>query len=244
VQLSSISQALQSQASSSSISTILITSASSVASSIRQESRIKIDSLSDTRFSLESKHRQNRYSDVRNQYDSESQFENRDDSNRYSNRYEARNVDVQRNRNENRSRTRNLSNYPNDEYPRSFESRYDNHEPNRTQIRQYDPESNNYASNFYSASESLSKKSYSKKLALLKKIYSYNDKFEATRDNFHFKLQIYINKCRRADISSHAYDKKANIMLKEEALTHYYANKFISFDDFCTRMRQFYEKSE
>jgi hypothetical protein len=33
-------------------------------------------------------------------------------------------------------------------------------------------------------------------------------------------------------------------MLKEETLTHYYANKFISFDDFCIKMRQFYERSE
>jgi hypothetical protein len=45
-----------------------------------------------------------------------------------------------------------------------------------------------------------------------------NDKFEATRNNFDFKLQIYINKCRRADISSHVYDKKTNIMLKKKSI--------------------------
>ncbi len=123
----------------------------------------------------------------------------------------------------------------------NFQSRCDDrHESNRTRTRQYDLESNNYAENYqssqsdarnfsrneYFAFESLSssKKSYSKKLALLKKIYSYNDKFEITEDNFDLKLQIYINKCRRADISSHVYDKKADIMLKKEALTHYYAN--------------------
>ncbi len=35
-------------------------------------------------------------------------------------------------------------------------------------------------------------------------------------------------------------------MLKKEILTHYYANQnnFLTFDQFCTNMRQFYEKSE
>ncbi len=130
----------------------------------------------------------------------------------------------------------------------NFQSRYDDRrESNRIRNRQYDSESDNYARNFHTtASESLSKKSYSKKLAQLKKIYNQIDKFEATKNNFDFKLQIYINKCRRADISSHAYDKKANIMLKKEALTHYYANRdnFLTFDQFCINMRQFYERYE
>ncbi len=75
----------------------------------------------------------------------------------------------------------------------------------------------NFSRNEYFAFKSLSKKSYLKELTLLKKIYNYNDKFKITKDNFDFKLQIYINKCKRDDISSHAYDKKTDIMLKKKS---------------------------
>ncbi len=218
VQLSSSSQA--SRSSSSSISIILITSASSAASSIDQtqqepyqnDFRIRFESLSKTRIRFESKMRQNHnpysdvrkdsYLDVRNQYDLD-----RRGSNRYSNRYEERKADMRRNRYENRTQNRTRGRYDHSSEPRNdFDSKSDDY-------------ARNFSRNEYFASESLSKKSYSKELTLLKKIYNYNDKFEVTRNNFDFKLQIYINKCKRVDISSHVYDKKANIMLKKETLT-------------------------
>ncbi len=95
VQLSSISQASQSQTLFSSISIIFIIFAFSAAVSYTRQ------------YESQSSNRQNHYSNIRNnQYVIESEYEDHRDSNRY----ETRNVDVQRNRNENRSRTRNLSN--------------------------------------------------------------------------------------------------------------------------------------
>ncbi len=42
---------------------------------------------------------------------------------------------------------------------------------------------------------------YSKKLALLKKIYKNDDKFDIIDDNFDFKILIFYDKCKRADLS-------------------------------------------
>jgi hypothetical protein len=59
-------------------------------------------------------------------------------------------------------------------------------------------------------------------------------------------LTIYKNKCERANLFEHAYEKETSIMLSDQALTHYYANRvnYFSFDDFCTSMQLFFERPE
>jgi hypothetical protein len=54
---------------------------------------------------------------------------------------------------------------------------------------------------------SSSKVIYEKKLSMLNKLYKKKKKFENTKDNFDFKLTIYLDKCRHADLSEHAYEK-------------------------------------
>ncbi len=95
-------------------------------------------------------------------------------------------------------------------------------------------------------SSSLSKTSYEKELSTLNKLHKTKKKFEDTKNNFDFKLTIYLDKCRHADLSEHAYEKEIFVMLIDEALTRYYANKtnFITFNDFCTSMRTYFESLE
>jgi hypothetical protein len=87
---------------------------------------------------------------------------------------------------------------------------------------------------------------YSKELSILNKLYKNEEKFENTEDNFDFKLIIYLDKCKYADLSEHAYEKDVSLMLTNETLTYYYANRdnFITFNDFCISMRLYFESSE
>ncbi len=87
---------------------------------------------------------------------------------------------------------------------------------------------------------------YAKELSALNKLYKDEEKFGSTRNNFDFKLTIYLDKCKFADLSEHVYGKEISLMLTNEALTYYYANRdnFITFNDFCTSMRLYFESSE
>ncbi len=99
---------------------------------------------------------------------------------------------------------------------------------------------------FKSYVSSSSKISYEKELSTLNKLYKEKRKFESTENNFDFKLTIYLDKCRHADLSKHAYEKEISVMLTSETLTLYYVNKanFITFNDFCINMRTYFENSE
>ncbi len=81
---------------------------------------------------------------------------------------------------------------------------------------------------------------------MLNKLYKEKKKFESTENNFDFKLTIYLDKCKHADLSEHAYEKEVSVMLTDETLTRYYVNRtnFIIFNDFCTSMRTYFESSE
>ncbi len=68
---------------------------------------------------------------------------------------------------------------------------------------------------------SSSKISYKKELSTLNKLYKEKKKFESTENNFDFKLTIYLDKCRHADLSEHAYEKEISAMLTDETLTRY-----------------------
>jgi hypothetical protein len=96
------------------------------------------------------------------------------------------------------------------------------------------------------ASSSSSKITYDKELSMLNKLYKEKNKFESTENNFDFKLTIYLDKCRHADLPKHAYEKGISAMLTDETLTRYYVNRanFITFNDFCISMRTYFENPE
>ena len=82
-------------------------------------------------------------------------------------------------------------------------------------------------------------------LALLDKIYKDDDKFSGTGDNFAFQVYIYYDKCQQAGLPPEAYLQGASIMLSGHVQAHYYNNpSHTSFDDFCIKMRLFYEGPE
>ncbi len=89
-------------------------------------------------------------------------------------------------------------------------------------------------------------KNFFKKLSQLNKIYTTDEKFTSTDDNFDFKLRIFFNKYRRVELSSHAYMKEASFMLAKRALSHFYDNNYenITFDKFRDDMKKFFKESE
>ncbi len=80
----------------------------------------------------------------------------------------------------------------------------------------------------------------------MNKIYTTDEKFTSTNDNFDFKLRIFFNKCRRVELSSHVYMKEASFMLAKRALFHFYDNNYenITFDKFRDDMKKFFKESE
>ena len=71
-------------------------------------------------------------------------------------------------------------------------------------------------------------------------------KFSGTENNFEFKLIIFFEKCRRAELSFHVYLEKAFLMLSKKALSVFYVNRFfiISFDEFCRSIQSKFEGLE
>ncbi len=203
------------------------------------------------RIQYESDNRQNRYIDIRNQttesrhdnrsFNSESRLEDRYD--RESNRSRNRQYEFAEYANENscihQSKIRKFVEYAITRYA-------DENLRSMNLIRRAQ------ASEFYNSS-SLSKINqseeriiYVKKLSTLNKLYKNEEKFENTKNNFDFKLTIYLDKCKFADLSKHVYEKDVSLMLTSETLTYYYVNKnnFITFNDFCNNMRLYFEDSQ
>jgi hypothetical protein len=100
--------------------------------------------------------------------------------------------------------------------------------------------------NYYESTQSRLVQNFFKKLSQLNKIYKNDEKFKSTDDNFEFKLKIFINKCKRVELSSHAYLKEVAFMLANRALSHFYVNEYenITFDKFCVDMKRFFEEFE
>jgi hypothetical protein len=100
--------------------------------------------------------------------------------------------------------------------------------------------------NYYESTQSRLVQNFFKKLSQLDKIYKNDEKFKNTDDNFEFKLKIFINKCKRVELSSHAYLKEIAFMFASRALSHFYVNEYenITFDKFCVDMKRFFEESE
>ncbi len=81
--------------------------------------------------------------------------------------------------------------------------------------------SESYASSSFSEiNQSDERIIYVKKLSALNKLYKNEEKFEDTENNFDFKLTIYLDKCKFADLSKHAYEKDVSLMLTSETLTY------------------------
>ncbi len=145
-----------------------------------------------------------------------------------------------------------------------FENRHDR-ESNRFRNRQYEiteyadenlrsinfirraSQSNYQAIKSYTSSSSINQSDeriiYAKELSTLNKLYINEAKFENTKDNFDFKLTIYLDKCKFADLSKHAYEKDVSLMLTNKTLIYYYVNEnnFITFNDFCINMQLYFE---
>jgi hypothetical protein len=100
--------------------------------------------------------------------------------------------------------------------------------------------------NYYESAQSRLVQNFFKKLSQLNKIYKNDEKFKSTDDNFEFKLKIFINKCKRVELSSHAYLKEIAFMLANRTLSHFYVNEYenITFDKFCVDMKRFFEEFE
>jgi hypothetical protein len=100
--------------------------------------------------------------------------------------------------------------------------------------------------NYYESTQSRFVQNFFKKLSQLNKIYKNDEKFKNINDNFEFKLKIFVNKCKRVDLSSHAYLKKVAFMLANRALFHFYVNEYenITFDKFRVDMKRFFEEFE
>ena len=67
-------------------------------------------------------------------------------------------------------------------------------------------------------------KYYAKEFIILNKIYQKNNKFEKIDDNFNFKLQIFYDKCKKVDFSTHVYFQSVFSMLSDQVLNFFYVN--------------------
>jgi hypothetical protein len=70
---------------------------------------------------------------------------------------------------------------------------------------------------------------YGKELANTAKLYTDNQKYSGISGNFNFKLIIFYNICKRADILERAYLKALLLMLQGLALNYYYNTKLATF---------------
>ncbi len=98
---------------------------------------------------------------------------------------------------------------------------------------------------FYQINQSAN--DFFKQLILLSKIYKKKDKFNDTNSNFDYKVMIFYDKCKRANLSSHAYIQNIFVMFSSQTLIHYYSNQLqLSHDffDFCINIKNAFEESE
>jgi hypothetical protein len=100
--------------------------------------------------------------------------------------------------------------------------------------------------NYYESTQFRLVQNFCKKLSQLNKIYKNDEKFKSTDDNFEFKLKIFFNKCKRVELSSHAYIEEIAFMLASQTLFHFYVNEYenITFDKFRVDMKTFFEEFE
>jgi hypothetical protein len=74
----------------------------------------------------------------------------------------------------------------------------------------------------------LMSKGYRQELSIMIKIYTEESKYKSNRDSFNFKLAIFHNIYRHADVLYKAKAKAFPIMLKGLALNFFYLNNTIN----------------
>ena len=80
-------------------------------------------------------------------------------------------------------------------------------------------------------------KGYRQELSIIKRIYIKESKYRGNRDSFNFKLAIFHDIYRRADVLYKAKAKAFPIILKGLVLDFFYLNNTInklSFQDICS----------
>jgi hypothetical protein len=77
---------------------------------------------------------------------------------------------------------------------------------------------------------------YSKEAAIIAKIYTEDQKYNRISKSFNFKLAIFINICKRADLKSDSYITAFLIMLKRLVQNYYYNHNLSAktFNKACT----------
>jgi hypothetical protein len=75
-------------------------------------------------------------------------------------------------------------------------------------------------------------KGYGRELNIMIKIYTKESKYKGNKDNFNFKLAIFYNIYRCADVPYKAKAKAFPIMLKGLALNFFYLNNTINKSSF------------
>ncbi len=119
------------------------------------------------------------------------------------------------------------------------------HSSKQSSSSSFSSSSSHSISRFYQINQS--ENDFFRQLTLLNKIYKKKDKFNDTDSNFDYKIMIFYDKCRRVELSSHAYIQNAFVMLSNQALIHYYSNQLqLSHDffDFCISIKNAFEELE
>jgi hypothetical protein len=83
---------------------------------------------------------------------------------------------------------------------------------------------------------------YGKELVNTAKLYTDNQKYSSISGNFNFKLIIFYNIYKRADVSEKAYPKALPLILQGLALNYYYNAKLatLTFKDACKSLYSFF----
>ena len=90
-------------------------------------------------------------------------------------------------------------------------------------------------------------KGYGQELSIIIKIYTKESKYRGNRDSFNFKLTIFYNIYRRANILYKAKAKAFSTMLKGLVLDFFYLNNTInksSFQDICSAIQTYFKGLE
>ena len=89
---------------------------------------------------------------------------------------------------------------------------------------------------------------FGREVATLSKLYTEESKYGGEGDNFEFKLKIFNNACKKADIPPEGKIDALSIMLKGLALDYFYSNledqEHLSFDDVCKSIQNHFEGEE
>ena len=87
---------------------------------------------------------------------------------------------------------------------------------------------------------------YNKKVAIIAKIYTDNQKYDRVSNSFNFKLTIFYNICKRSSLLLEGYIVAFPSMLKRLAQDHYYNSNLKSrpFTKTYNYIRQFFKGPE